>query len=124
MQRFDRGRVGNPLQMRSVEGNNMRRIILVLIIAIIALIAAIQLNLLNFTQERPALAPGVEVTSNGVTATGGQTPTFEVQTGTVAVGTRNATVAVPVPTLEVRGPNNNQVAPAPAPAPPPAPAPR
>lgn len=98
----------------------MRRIILVLIIAIVALIAAIQLNLLNFIQDRPAAVPGVEVTSNGITATGGQTPTFEVQTGTVAVGTRNATVAVPVPTLEVRAPGNDQA----APPPPPPPAPR
>ena len=101
----------------------MRKIILVLIIAIVALIAAIQLNLLSFRQDRPAAVPGVEVTSNGITATGGQTPTFEVQTGTVAVGTRDATVAVPVPTLRVRSPGNNEVAPAPAPAPAPPPAP-
>ena len=72
-------------------GTTCVEIILVLIIAVIALIAAIQLNLLQFTQDRPAEVPGVEVTSNGITATGGQTPTFEVQTGTVAVGTRNAT---------------------------------
>ena len=103
----------------------MRKIILVLIIAIVALIAAIQLNLLSFRQDRPAAVPGVEVNSNGITATGGQTPTFEVETGIVAVGRRDATVAVPVPTLEVRGPGNNQAAPAPAraPAPPPAPTP-
>ena len=92
----------------------MRRIILVLIVAIVALIGAIQLGLLSFKQDRPAQVPGVEVTSNGITATGGQAPSFEVETGTVAVGTRNATVAVPVPTLEVRRPNENQVAPAPA----------
>ena len=103
----------------------MRRIILILIIAIVALIAAIQMNLLSFKQDRPAAVPGVEITSNGITATGGQTPTFEVETGTVAVGTRNATVAVPVPTLEVRGPDDNRVAPATtAPPPPPAPAQR
>ena len=95
----------------------MRRIILVLIIAIVALIAAIQMNLLSFKQDRPAAVPGVEVTSNGITATGGQTPTFKVETGTVAVGRRDATVAVPVPTLEVRGPGQNQVPPAPAPPP-------
>lgn len=96
----------------------MRRIILVLIIAVIALIAAIQLNLLSFKQERPAEVPGVELTANGITATGGQTPTFGVETGTVAVGTRNATVAVPVPTLEVRGPDGNQTASPPPPTPP------
>ena len=95
----------------------MRRIILILIIAVVALIVVFKLGLLSFIQQRPAQVPGVEVTSNGVTATGGQTPTYKVETGTVAIGTRNATVAVPVPTLEVRGPGDNQVAPATAPAP-------
>ena len=98
----------------------MRKIILVLIIAIIALIAAVQLGLLSFKQDRPAQVPGVEVTSNGITATGGQAPSFEVETGTVAVGTRNATVAVPVPTIQVRSPNDNQAAQPPANSPPPA----
>lgn len=102
----------------------MRKIILVLILAIVALIAAIQLGLLSFTQDRPAKVPGVEVTSNGITATGGQAPSFDVETGTVAVGTRNATVAVPVPTIEVRNPNDKQAAPPPPAAPQPAPAPR
>ena len=103
----------------------MRKFILILIVAIVALIGAIQLGLLSFKQDRPAQVPGVEVTPNGITATGGQTPSFEVETGTVAVGTRNATVAVPVPTIEVRSPNQNQAAPPPPPAAPqPAPAPR
>jgi hypothetical protein len=110
----------------------MRKIILILIIGIVALIAAIQMGLLSFRQDRPAQVPGVEVTSNGITATGGQAPSFEVETGTVAVGTRDATVAVPVPTIQVRNPNQNQApnqkqAPAPPPppvAPQPAPAPR
>ena len=95
----------------------MRKIFLFLIVAVLAVIVAIKLNLLSFLQTAPAQAPGVEVTTNGITATGGQAPKFEVQTGTVAVGTRNATVAVPVPTLEVRAPGTNAVAPAPAPAP-------
>ena len=101
----------------------MRKIILVLIIAIVALIAAIQLGLLSFRQDRPAQVPGVEVTSNGITATGGQAPSFEVETGTVAVGTRNATVAVPVPTIEVRNPNDNRAVAPPATTPPAAPQP-
>ncbi|MES2903487.1 MAG: hypothetical protein V4696_04810 [Pseudomonadota bacterium] len=100
----------------------MRKIILILIVGIVALIAAIQMGLLSFRQDRPAQVPGVEVTSNGITATGGQAPSFEVETGTVAVGTRNATVAVPVPTVEVRSPDENRAAPPPA-APQPAPQP-
>ncbi len=102
----------------------MRKFILILIVAIVALIGAIQLGLLSFKQDRAAEVPGVEVTSNGITATGGQAPSFKVETGTVAVGTRNATVAVPVPTVEVRNPNDNQAVPPPATVPPAAPAPR
>lgn len=100
----------------------MRKIILILIVAIVALIGAVQMGLLSFKQDRPAKVPGVEVTSNGITATGGQTPSFEVETGTVAVGTRSANVSVPVPTIEVRNPNANNAAPQPPVAPPPAPA--
>ena len=104
----------------------MRKLFLILIVLVIAIIAAIQLGLLGIVQKQPAQAPGVEVTSNGITATGGQAPSFEVETGSVAVGTRNATVAVPVPTLEVRNPGMNQATPPPAApaAPQPAPAPR
>ena len=98
----------------------MRRIILILIILIVAVIAAIQLNLLKFTQDRPARVPGVDIHANGITATGGQAPSFGVETGTVAVGTRTANVAVPVPTLQVRNPADNQAAPASAPPSPPA----
>ncbi|WP_309602639.1 hypothetical protein [Sphingomonas sp.] len=98
----------------------MRKIFLILIVAVLAVIVAIKLNLLSFMQTSPAQAPGIEVTGNGITATGGQAPKFEVQTGTVAVGTRSANVSVPVPTIEVRNPGANQVAPAPAPAPAPA----
>ena len=71
----------------------MRKFILILIVAIVALIGAIQLGLLSFKQDRPAQVPGVEVTPNGITATGGQTPSFEVETGTVA-SHAHATVAV------------------------------
>ena len=98
----------------------MRKIFLLLIVAVLAVIVAIKLNLLSFMQTVPAQAPGVQVTSNGITATGGQAPKFEVQTGTVAVGTRSANVSVPVPTISVNNPGVNQAAPAPAPAPAPA----
>ena len=50
----------------------MRKIFLLLIVAVLAVIVAIKLNLLSFLQTVPAQAPGVQVTSNGITATGGQ----------------------------------------------------
>ena len=94
----------------------MRAILLILILAVVILIVAIATGFLDINQIRGAKAPDVEASQNGVTATGGQAPAFDIETGSVAVGTRQANVAVP--TLEVRGPDNseppadNQAAPA------------
>jgi len=89
----------------------MRAIILILIVAVVALIIAIQTGFLDIDQTRSAQAPEVSANASGVTAAGGQTPAFDVETGTVAVGSRPANVTVAVPTLEVRPPaENNQAA--------------
>ena len=100
----------------------MRAIFLILIVAVVALIIAVQTGLIDVSQTRSAEAPAVSANANGVTATGGQTPEFDVQTGSVGVGSREANVAVPtlkieqgnrsvnVPVLEVRPPAGNQPA--------------
>ena len=92
----------------------MRAILLILIIAVVALIAALQAGLININQTRPATAPTVEASDGAVTTSAGQAPKFEVETGSVGVGTREANVAVPeveikrgqttvkVPAVEVR----------------------
>ena len=84
----------------------MRAVILVLIIAIVGLVAAIATGFLNINQISGARAPEVTATQNGVTAKGGQPPAFEVQTGSVKVGSKEATVKVP--TLEVQKAGQNQ----------------
>jgi len=101
----------------------MRAIFLILIVAVVALIIAVQTGLINVSQTRPAQSPTVAANENGVTATAGQTPEFDVQTGSVGVGSREANVALPtlkveqqsrnvsVPVLEVRPPAGNQPAP-------------
>jgi hypothetical protein len=102
----------------------MRAIFLILIVAVVALIIAIQTGLVNITQTREARAPTVSANANGVTTTAGQSPAFDVQTGSVGVGSREANVALPtikveqksknlgVPVIEVRPPAANQPAPA------------
>ena len=97
----------------------MRAIFLILIVAVVALIIAVQTGLIDISQTRGASAPVLSANENGVTATGGQTPEFDVQTGSVGVGSREANVAVPtvkiepgnrnvnVPVLEVRPPATN-----------------
>src|SRR5256885_2354143 len=99
--------------------NIMRAVIVILIVAVLAIIAAVATGFVDISQIRGGTAPQVATTSNGVTAKGGQAPAFDVETGSVKVGTGQANVSVPkvtlekenkqvrVPTLEVR-PANQQ----------------
>jgi hypothetical protein len=82
----------------------MRAILFVLIIAILVIIAAIATGFVDINQIRGAKAPQVSATSNGVTAKGGQAPAFDVETGSVKVGTKETTVKVP--NLQVVPPQN------------------
>ena len=87
----------------------MRAVLLLLILAVVALIVLVATGLIDINQTRPAKAPEVSVNANGVTAAGGQTPAFDVETGTVSVGTNQANVTVPVPTVRVNPADGNQV---------------
>jgi hypothetical protein len=82
----------------------MRAAILILIVAVVGLIIAIQTGLLDITQTRRARAPEISANGSGITASGGQTPAFDVETGKVAVGSKDQNVTVKVPTVEVRRP--------------------
>jgi hypothetical protein len=88
----------------------MRAVILVLILAVVALIVAVQTGFLDIRQTRSAEAPEVTANGVGVTAAGGQTPAFDVETGKVAIGSKAKNVTVQVPTVEVQSPQNNQAA--------------
>jgi hypothetical protein len=88
----------------------MRAIIFIIILAVVLIIIAVVTGFLDINKIRGAKAPDVSVTSNGVTASGGQTPVFDVETGSVKVGTKEQTVKVP--TLTVQKPDQNQAAPA------------
>lgn len=84
----------------------MRALISVLIIAVIVVIVALATGFLDINQIRGAKVPQVAATGNGVVAKGGQTPAFDVQTGSVKVGTRETTVKMP--TVEVQKPGESQ----------------
>ena len=86
----------------------MRAVIFVIILAILVLIAGIATGFLDINQIRGARAPQVSTTGNGVTARGGQTPAFQVETGSVKVGTQQKTVNVP--RLEVQRREQNEAA--------------
>lgn len=92
----------------------MRAILLILILVVVALIAAFATGFVDISQSREARAPKIEAADGAIRAQGGQSPAFEVQTGSVEVGTREANVAVPkievqrdktkvdVPSVEIR----------------------
>ena len=84
----------------------MRAIILILIIAVVALIFAFATGLLGLSQTRDAKAPQISATTNGVTARGGQAPAFDVETGSVSLGTKPKQVQVP--TVKVNRPSEAQ----------------
>jgi hypothetical protein len=86
----------------------MRAVLFVLIIVVIAILIAVATGFLNISQIRGAKAPEVSTTGNGIAAKGGQPPAFDVQTGSVKVGSKEATVKVP--TLEVQPPQNQAAA--------------
>ena len=89
----------------------MLAVLLVLILAVVVIIGAIATGFLDINQVRGARAPDIDASRNGVTASGGQAPRFDVETGSVGVGTRDATIQVPQ--IQVNPPAN-QAAPAPA----------
>ena len=88
----------------------MRAIIFIIILAVVVVIIAVATGFLDINKVRGGKAPDVSVSRNGVTASGGQAPAFDVETGSVKVGTKEQTVQVP--TLTVQKPDQNQAAPA------------
>ncbi|WP_155265097.1 hypothetical protein [Sphingomonas segetis] len=86
----------------------MRILLFILIVAVLVILAALATGFLDIDQIHGAKAPQVSATGNGVTAKGGQTPAFDVQTGSVKVGAQEKTVQMP--TLQVQKPDENQAA--------------
>ena len=98
----------------------MRAILLILILAIVAAIAAIATGFVDVSQTQQARVPTLEARDGSIRAEPGQAPRFDVETGSVGVGTRDADVSVPtvelkrdratvaVPTVEIRPPEEAQ----------------
>lgn len=73
----------------------MRAVLFILILVVVALLIAVATGFLDISQTRGARAPQISTTGNGVTARGGQAPAFDVETGSVSLGTQRKNVAVP-----------------------------
>ena len=87
----------------------MRAILFILILAVAALLLAIATGLVSIRQTRTAEPPKISASNRGVSAKGGQTPTFDIETGSVAVGTKRSNVAVPVVKVVPPGQQANAV---------------
>ena len=90
----------------------MRAILLLLIVVVVGAILAFASGFLHLNQTQTAQVPGVSVGNGGVTAHGGRAPSFEVETGSVSVGTQQREVslprvALPVPSLHVNRPGTD-----------------
>lgn len=88
----------------------MRALIVIVIIVVLAILALVGSGFVRLSQTREAKAPQVSATSNGVTAKGGQAPAFDVETGSVKVGSKETTVKVPALVVEKAGQNQAQAA--------------
>ena len=84
----------------------MRAILFIFILVVVALLIAVATGFLDISQTRGAKAPQISTTGNGVTAKGGQAPAFDVETGSVSLGTQRKNVAVP--SVQVNPPANDQ----------------
>ena len=105
----------------------MRAFFFVLILAVVALIVLVQTGLVGVSQTRPAQLPSVSAQDGKIVARGGTAPAFDVQTGSVGVGSRDAAVPLPkvtigtqpgsvkLPAIEVRNAHSQPAAPAPLP---------
>jgi flagellar basal body-associated protein FliL len=82
----------------------VRAVLLIIIVAIVAVIAAMATGFLNISQTGASQAPQATASVNGVAARGGRAPAFEVETGSIRVGSKDATVQLP--TLEVARPQD------------------
>lgn len=86
----------------------MRAVLFLLILVVVIGLAAVATGFVHINETRGAKAPQVSATRNGIAAKGGQAPAFDVETGSVKVGTTSTTVKVPQ--LQVQTPQNRSTA--------------
>jgi len=88
----------------------MRAILFIFILVVVAALIAIATGFIDISQTRSAKVPEVSADKGGVSARGGQTPTFDVETGSVAVGTTRTNVVVPTVKVVPPEQQSNQLA--------------
>lgn len=80
----------------------MRAVLLIVIVAILVIIGAVASGFVDVRQIHAGSVPAITATRSAITAKGGQAPAFDVETGSVKVGTKETNVEMP--TLEIQKP--------------------
>ena len=86
----------------------MRAILFVLILVVAALILAIASGYLDIDQTQPVKVPQIETGDGGISTSGGQLPSFDVETGSVSVEAAQRNTTIPVPSVTVEAPEEQQ----------------
>ena len=84
----------------------MRAVLFIVIVAIVVIIGAVATGFVDVRQIHAGSVPSITASRNAITAKGGQAPAFDVQTGSVKVGTEETNV--PLPTLQIQKPGQAQ----------------
>ena len=84
----------------------MRAVLFIVIVAIVLIIGAVATGFINLRQVRGAQPPELVATRSSISAKGGRAPAFDVETGSVKVGSKETNVKVPI--LKVSKPDHNQ----------------
>lgn len=82
----------------------MRALVFILILLVVGGLVAVMTGYVNISNFRGE-PPQVTATRSSITVKGGQPPAFDVEAGSVKVGTKETKVNVP--TLEIRKPTKN-----------------
>lgn len=77
----------------------MRAVLFFIIIAVLIIIAAMATGFVSISKMRGE-APQVSASGNGLSVKGGEPPAFDVETGSVKVGTMQTSMNMP--TLEIQ----------------------
>ena len=84
----------------------MRALLFLLIIIVVVVIAAIGSGFLDITRIHGGSTPQVSASGNGISSKSGEAPAFDVETGSVKLGSKETSVKVPTLVVQKPGEQN------------------
>ena len=78
----------------------MRAVLFIFIVGVLVIVAGVATGFINVSKIHGGEVPQVTASRNGIVAKGGEAPSFDVETGSVKVGT--AQTSMNMPTLQIQ----------------------